>query len=111
MLEPTVPLQPDDVITIARHFRLQWEEVQQAHVLLYPEDAQNPLAPHLTDMGHLPQSGEGGMMSLLTPLQRPRKVLIHINNTNPIIDEESPERAALEAAGIEVAYDGMDITL
>ncbi len=64
-----------------------------------------------TDMGHLPQSGEGGMMSLLTPLQRPRKILIHINNTNPIIDEESPERAALEAAGIEVAYDGMDITL
>ncbi len=37
MLEPAVPLQPDDVITIARHFRLQWEEVQQAHVLLYPE--------------------------------------------------------------------------
>jgi pyrroloquinoline quinone biosynthesis protein B len=63
------------------------------------------------DMGHLPLSGEGGMLSRLKPLQRPRKILIHINNTNPILDEESPERAALDRAGIEVAYDGMDITL
>lgn len=63
------------------------------------------------DLGHVPQSGEGGMLEILKPLQRPRKILIHINNTNPILDEESPERAALEAAAIEVAYDGMDITL
>jgi len=63
------------------------------------------------DMGHLPQSGEGGMLSVLAPLQHPRKILIHINNTNPILDEESPERAILNAAGIEVAYDGMDIFL
>jgi pyrroloquinoline quinone biosynthesis protein B len=63
------------------------------------------------DMGHLPQTGEDGMLSVLRLLPRPRKVLIHINNTNPILDEASPERAAVEAAGIEVAYDGMDITL
>jgi pyrroloquinoline quinone biosynthesis protein B len=63
------------------------------------------------DMGHLALSGEGGMLSVLKPLQQPRKILIHINNTNPILDEESPERAAVEAAGIEVAYDGMEITL
>jgi pyrroloquinoline quinone biosynthesis protein B len=63
------------------------------------------------DMGHLALSGEGGMLSVLQPLQRPRKILIHINNTNPILDEASPERAAVAAAGIEVAYDGMDITL
>ncbi len=63
------------------------------------------------DMGHLPQSGDYGMLSVLAPLQRPRKILIHINNTNPILDEASPERATLDAAGIEVAYDGMDITL
>jgi pyrroloquinoline quinone biosynthesis protein B len=63
------------------------------------------------DMGHLPLSGEDGMLSVLRGLQRPRKILIHINNTNPILDEASPERAAVEAAGIEVAYDGMDITL
>ena len=62
------------------------------------------------DMGHLPQSGPGGMLELLTPLAA-RRILIHINNTNPILDEDSPERAALVAAGIEVAYDGMEIEL
>jgi pyrroloquinoline quinone biosynthesis protein B len=36
---------------------------------------------------------------------------VHINNTNPILIEGSPERAAVEAAGIEVAYDGMEIRL
>jgi pyrroloquinoline quinone biosynthesis protein B len=40
-----------------------------------------------------------------------RKVLIHINNTNPILDEQSPQRQTLTAHGIEVAYDGMEITL
>jgi pyrroloquinoline quinone biosynthesis protein B len=63
------------------------------------------------DMGHLPQSGDGGMLSVLAPLKRPRKVLIHINNTNPILNEDSPERAALAAAGIEAAYDGLEIVL
>ena len=48
---------------------------------------------------------------MLRPLACPRKILIHINNTNPILDEDSPERAALGEAGIEVAHDGMDITL
>ena len=62
-------------------------------------------------MGHLDQSGRGGIMEHLGRLTRPRKVLIHINNTNPILDEDSPERHALEAAGIEVAYDGMTIEL
>jgi pyrroloquinoline quinone biosynthesis protein B len=62
------------------------------------------------DMGHLPQSGPGGMLEALEPL-RARKILIHVNNTNPILDEDSPERAALEAAAIEVAYDGMEVEL
>jgi pyrroloquinoline quinone biosynthesis protein B len=62
------------------------------------------------DMGHLPQSGAGGMLEALEPLAA-RKILIHINNTNPILDDDSPERAALGAAGIEVAYDGMEIEL
>jgi len=62
------------------------------------------------DMGHLPQSGSGGMLEVLAPLAA-RRILIHINNTNPILDEDSPERAALVAAGIEVAYDGMEIEL
>jgi coenzyme PQQ biosynthesis protein B len=63
------------------------------------------------DMGHLPQSGPGGMIEVLAPLTKPRKILIHINNTNPILDEDSPERATLTQHGIEVAYDGMDIML
>lgn len=63
------------------------------------------------DMGHLAQSGPDGMISVLSALERPRKILIHINNTNPILNEDSPERAALADAGIEVAYDGMDIEL
>lgn len=63
------------------------------------------------EMGHLQLSGEGGMIGFLNSLFRPRKILIHINNTNPILNEDSPERKALEQAGIEVAYDGMEITL
>jgi pyrroloquinoline quinone biosynthesis protein B len=63
------------------------------------------------DMGHLPQSGEGGMISVLKPLTKPRKILIHINNTNPILNEDSRERAELAANGIEVAYDGLEIDL
>jgi pyrroloquinoline quinone biosynthesis protein B len=67
-------------------------------------------AKRARDMGHLPQSGGGGMLEALKPLAL-RKILIHINNTNPILDEDSAERVALEAAGIEVAYDGMEIEL
>ena len=62
-------------------------------------------------MGHLAQSGPGGMIEALRPFTQQRKVLIHINNTNPILVEDSPERAELAAAGIEVAYDGMQISL
>ncbi|MNY77676.1 Coenzyme PQQ synthesis protein B [compost metagenome] len=51
------------------------------------------------------------MLEVLDGLSKPRKVLIHINNTNPILDEDSPERAELERRGIEVAFDGMRIEL
>jgi len=64
-----------------------------------------------SEMGHLDQSSENGIMNMLKPLKKPRKILIHINNTNPILDEESPERVILDKAGIEVSYDGMDILL
>jgi pyrroloquinoline quinone biosynthesis protein B len=63
------------------------------------------------EMGHLPQSGPGGMIEQLSAVTDTRKVLIHINNTNPILDEDSPERQQLNAAGIEVAYDGLEISL
>lgn len=62
-------------------------------------------------MGHLPQHGPGGMIETLERLPEARKILIHINNTNPILVEDGPERAALAAAGIEVAHDGMEIVL
>jgi len=63
------------------------------------------------EMGHLDQSSKGGIMEILSGMDKPRKFLIHINNTNPILNEESPQRKTLEAAGIEVSYDGMDIEL
>ena len=63
------------------------------------------------EIGHLPQSGPGGMIEVLSEVQQARKILIHINNTNPILDEDSSERKILDAAGIEVAYDGLEIDL
>jgi pyrroloquinoline quinone biosynthesis protein B len=63
------------------------------------------------DMGHLPLSGPGGTLEALARLERPRKVLVHINNTNPILFEDSPERQAVRGAGVEVAYDGLEIVL
>lgn len=64
-----------------------------------------------SEMGHLPQSGPGGMIEVLDGLSASRKILIHINNTNPILDHDSPERAILGEHGIEVAFDGMSIEL
>jgi pyrroloquinoline quinone biosynthesis protein B len=62
------------------------------------------------DIGHLPQSGPGGMLEWLQRLPAgTRKILIHVNNTNPILDEDSAERAQLTRLGIEVAHDGMEI--
>jgi pyrroloquinoline quinone biosynthesis protein B len=62
------------------------------------------------EMGHLAQTGDDGMLDRLARIEG-RKILIHINNTNPILDEASPERAKLAEAGIEVAHDGMEIDL
>ena len=63
------------------------------------------------DMGHVPLSGPDGTLAALARLERPRKVLVHINNTNPILLEDSPERAAVLRAGVEVAYDGLEVEL
>ena len=63
------------------------------------------------DMGHLQVSGPGGMIEVLDGIGARRKVLIHINNTNPILNEDSSERAVLAQHGIEVAFDGMEIEL
>jgi pyrroloquinoline quinone biosynthesis protein B len=63
------------------------------------------------EIGHLPQSGEGGMIEVLNGVAKARKLLIHINNTNPILDEDSAERKLLDKCGIEVAFDGLEIDL
>jgi pyrroloquinoline quinone biosynthesis protein B len=59
-------------------------------------------------MGHVPLSDS---LPALARLERPRVVLVHINNTNPILLERSPERDAVTAAGIEIAADGLEIEL
>ena len=64
------------------------------------------------EIGHLPQSGSGGMLEWLQRLPpATRRVLIHVNNTNPILDEDSAERAELARRGVEVAWDGLEIEL
>jgi pyrroloquinoline quinone biosynthesis protein B len=63
------------------------------------------------DMGHLPLSGPGGSLDTLSGLEGPRTVLVHINNSNPILLEDSPEREQVVRAGIEVAYDGLEVQL
>ena len=61
------------------------------------------------EMGHLPISGAGGSAERLAALAVPRKVYVHINNTNPILDEESAESHLLTDMGIEVGWDGMEV--
>ena len=64
------------------------------------------------EIGHLPQSGPGGMIEWMAQLApRTRRMLIHINNTNPILDEDSEERATLARERIEVCEDGMTVHL
>lgn len=60
-------------------------------------------------MGHVSVSGPGGVLERLGDLPVGRKVLIHINNTNPILLADSPERRQVEEAGFEVAFDGMEM--
>ena len=62
-------------------------------------------------MGHVPLSGDGGTLEALARLEGPRRILVHINNTNPVLIEGSPELAEVRRAGVEVAYDGLEIRL
>jgi len=63
------------------------------------------------EMGHLPLSGAGGLLEQMQTAGRGRRVLIHLNNTNPVLDEESAAHRAVRDAGWEVAYDGMEFNL
>jgi pyrroloquinoline quinone biosynthesis protein B len=62
-------------------------------------------------MGHMSLSGPDGTLAAFETIDVRRKILIHINNSNPILLDDSPERAMAETAGWEVAYDGMEIEL
>jgi pyrroloquinoline quinone biosynthesis protein B len=63
-----------------------------------------------SQMAHLPIGGPSGSLAALAGLSA-RKIYIHINHTNPILREDSPERAAVAAAGWEVAEDGLEVIL
>ena len=61
------------------------------------------------EMGHIPVSGAEGSLRKLAGLRKPRKIFIHVNNTNPMLDESGPEYAEVRAAGWEVAEDGWSL--
>ncbi|MDN5696439.1 MAG: pyrroloquinoline quinone biosynthesis protein PqqB [Rubrobacter sp.] len=63
------------------------------------------------DMGHLPIGGADGSLKQLSTLPVERKIYIHINNTNPILLEDSPERRSVEEHGFEVAEDGLEMEI
>jgi len=62
-------------------------------------------------IGHLPLSAPDGLLQQFSGASRARRVLIHINNTNPILDEDSPEHRLVRDAGWEIAHDGMELAL
>ena len=63
------------------------------------------------EMGHWPVGGPVGSLELLRTIPGRLRILIHINNSNPILREDGPEREALCAAGVDVAFDGMEFVL
>jgi pyrroloquinoline quinone biosynthesis protein B len=63
------------------------------------------------EMGHLPIGGADGSLKQLAPLPIERKIYIHINNTNPILLEDAPERRIVEEHGLEVAEDGLELEI
>ncbi|MBP2231549.1 pyrroloquinoline quinone biosynthesis protein B [Azospirillum agricola] len=62
-------------------------------------------------MGHMPMSGPDGSLAAFASLNVATKIYIHINNTNPALLEDSPERRKAEAAGWHIAHDGLELTL
>jgi pyrroloquinoline quinone biosynthesis protein B len=62
-------------------------------------------------MGHISVSGPDGSLAALREVALGRRIYLHVNNTNPILLEDSPERAVVAAAGWEVAFDGMEVSL
>lgn len=94
-------------------------QLERAHGVLFDgtlwlddEMIKNGFSQRLgTQMGHMPVNGPDGTVALLNQYDISRKILIHINNTNPVLDESSEANAYLRANDIELAYDGMHIHL
>lgn len=63
------------------------------------------------EMGHVPVSSAEGSLEKLAHLRRPRKIYVHINNTNPMLDEASAEHRQVREAGWEIAEDGWQFDL
>ena len=132
-LYPWPPLPPGLIETAFDELARRWEPILDAHeeqgvdvcFELHPgEDlfdgttfADNELIDlGLTPkssrrMGHIPMSGPEGSIAAFAGLPVGRKIFIHLNNSNPVLIEDSPERRRVEGAGWEVAYDGMEIDL
>jgi pyrroloquinoline quinone biosynthesis protein B len=62
-------------------------------------------------MGHMPMTGPGSTLEAFATIPVARRIFVHVNNTNPALLSDSPERAHLAAAGWEVAEDGMEVRL
>jgi pyrroloquinoline quinone biosynthesis protein B len=62
-------------------------------------------------MGHVPMAGENGSVASLADVEIGQRVFVHINNTNPVLIEGSPERLAVEAKGWTVGHDGLSLSL
>lgn len=66
---------------------------------------------HAEEMGHLPVGGPQGSLAKLGALRARRRIFVHVNNTNPMLRADGPERARVRAAGWEVAQDGLEVDL
>jgi pyrroloquinoline quinone biosynthesis protein B len=91
-------LQKADILMVDGTF---WSEDELVKMGATERDARS--------MGHLPISGPSGITEKLASFSAKRKILIHINNSNPILRKDSMERYTLERLGFEVAYDGMEV--
>lgn len=78
-----------------------WQEDELTHLGIADKTSR--------EMGHVPISGVDGSLKQLAPLPIERKIYIHINNTNPILLEDAPERGIVEEHGLEVAVDGLEL--
>ena len=100
-------------VTLAMQERMQAADVVCFDGTLYNDDEMIAAGVGTKSglrMGHMPIDGEEGSLAALAGVYA-RRVYIHLNNTNPVLIDDSPERSRVEAAGFEVAYDGMEIAL